>query len=839
MSRRTRRWIVIVAALLLLAFFLPPLITVGLFKKQIQTSMSRALDRQVTIGRTAVRVFPPGFVLENVVIADDPNFSAEPMIRAEEVTASLRLTSLWRGRLEIAKLSLKYPSLNLVRVPDGRWNVEALLQRTSQVSSAPTSKARPETRVRFPYIESDNGRINFKFGNEKKAFALTESDFALWQEAENEWRIRLSARPVRTDMNLSDTGSIKLNARFLRARTMSRTPLEVTASWRDAQLGQVTSLLYGRDRGWRGDLDVNLTLAGVPDLMILSGDARVDNFRRYDIFTTEALRLNLRCTGKYSATSDTISQGQCQVPTSADGVITLRGSVNGVGHNNGYDLSLTADNVPAQQLVSVLRHAKKNVPDDLVASGIVQATFSGQKQNGGTGDWKGGGKTEGVVLKAKSLDQEIVLGNVPFTLTAPQLPSAGARRGQRIPIELLHSPTPLRLAVEPFTLPLGGEVPATANATFSGTDYALNVRGDADITRTFQIARAFGITVPDVVADGKARLDVSVAGEWTGLPAPRPMGMIQLRGMRAEVKGLNAPLQIAGADVRLDPDGIRFENLNASFAGVPMNLIGTVSLPRQCVTPEQCPVTFDLRADQISINAMNKLLMVSKKPWYQILGSNDKGVNLLTRVHAQGRVSAGKFMAGNVAATKFTSTLTLVNGLLSLPDATADMLGGRHKGQYHCDFSGTHPLYSGHGSVTAMNVAQLSSVMKGKWGNGTADVNFSGTFSGHTSAELIASANAVFNFDWKRGELRQVALTGDAPLRFTRFMGEARLRKGVIEFQPSKMQTPRGILEVSGTASLGRQLDMRVHDGSKLFVVSGTLENPKVGAAPTQVSEVR
>jgi uncharacterized protein involved in outer membrane biogenesis len=229
---------------------------------------------------------------------------------------------------------------------------------------------------------------------------------------------------------------------------------------------------------------------------------------------------------------------------------------------------------------------------------------------------------------------------------------------------------------------------------------------------------------------------------------------------------------------------------------------------------------------------------VVKRPWYQILAPSQKPTPLLTRVDARGHLTAAKFAVGTFVMTKFASSLILANGMVALPDVSADVLGGHHQGEYHLDFTGPRPTYNGRGIVTAMNISQLSSSMKSKWGNGTADLRFSGSLAGHTASELISSANAVFDFDWKRGELRQMTLS-NAPLRFTRFVGEARLRKGVIEFQPSKMQTLHGILQVSGTASLGRQLDLRVQDGSRQFVVSGTLENPKVGVAPTQVSEVR
>src|SRR6202011_6176517 len=97
-------------------------------------------------------------------IHDDPAFSAEPMLRAQQVTASLRMASLLRGKLEIARLNLTEPRLNLVRTAEGHWNVESLIERAAKIPVAPTSKAKTEMRPGFPYIEADRGRINIKFG---------------------------------------------------------------------------------------------------------------------------------------------------------------------------------------------------------------------------------------------------------------------------------------------------------------------------------------------------------------------------------------------------------------------------------------------------------------------------------------------------------------------------------------------------------------------------------------------------------------------------------------------------------------------------------------------------
>ena len=163
MRRRTSRrlmWAVMLA--ILLALVLPPFINVNRYRARVAGAISRAIGRDVTVSTIELKVLPrPGLVLYNFVATDDPGYGAEPMLRADTVTAYLRLTSLWRGRLEIGTLDLDSPSLNLVRRDDGHWNIEELIGRASQTNPAPTGKARPENRPRFPYVEATTGRINF------------------------------------------------------------------------------------------------------------------------------------------------------------------------------------------------------------------------------------------------------------------------------------------------------------------------------------------------------------------------------------------------------------------------------------------------------------------------------------------------------------------------------------------------------------------------------------------------------------------------------------------------------------------------------------------------------
>ena len=106
MRRRTaRRMVWAILLIVLLAVLVPPFVNVNRYRNRVAEAISRALGREVTVSRIELKLLPrPGIVLSNFVVAEDPNYGAEPMLRADTVTAFLRLTSLWRGRLEIGKI---------------------------------------------------------------------------------------------------------------------------------------------------------------------------------------------------------------------------------------------------------------------------------------------------------------------------------------------------------------------------------------------------------------------------------------------------------------------------------------------------------------------------------------------------------------------------------------------------------------------------------------------------------------------------------------------------------------------------------------------------------------
>jgi AsmA family/AsmA-like C-terminal region len=833
---RSKRGLLVLGILLVLGLFL---VRPGAdrLRTRIVHSISLALGRQVDVASVTLRLLPrPGFELANFVVHDDPAFSAEPMLRAEQVTASLRVSSLFRGRIEIARLVLTEPSLNLVRNGDGHWNLEGLLERAAKTPIAPTSKARTEIRPGFPYIEADRGRINFKFGQEKKPYALTDADFGLWQDSENAWGMRLKAQPVRTDFNLSDTGLLTVNGTWQRAAALRATPLQFNLIWERAQLGQASKLVYGNDQGWRGTIEFVATLSGTPGDLLVGTQASIEDFRRYDIPGGDALRLAVQCTGHYSTADQMLSNLACRAPV-GDGLVNVDGSIAGLPGPPAYDLAMVAQHVPIQALVGLSRHAKQGMPNDLIATGRLEANVKYVRSGlGSPAVWTGSGETLGFRLSSKFTKTELALDRIPFAISskataAPAMKMAGfPTRG-----EIVQTPSGTHLDIGPFNVALGRSAQAVTRGWISHSGYGFTLQGDAQVQRLLQLSRTIGVPTPALGTDGAAKVDLQIAGNWPGFKAPSTIGRVQLRSIRTPVAGLNAPLEIASADISLEPDEIKVQNLTASLAGSLWR--GSLNIARQCGVPGHCPVRFDLHAAEIATDQFAQILnpQSGERAWYQFSSSSSPGIPYLGTLHAVGKLAADRLLIHALVATGVSAITELENGELRLSDLRGNVLGGLHTGEWKADFTVKPPKYAGSGTLEHAALGQLADAMHDGWISGTATANYQVATSGWSTPDLLASANATLQIDAQDARLPHITLDNAiGPLQAHRFAGRFVIRNGKLEIRNGKIETAGAIYQLNGTASFSRNLDMKLsREGGHGFNITGTLTEPHVSQVAT------
>jgi len=834
---RSKRGMGIIAAVVVLGLFL-----VRPGAEQLRTRIVRAislsLGRPVDVSSVSIQLLPrPGFDLQNFVVHEDPAFGAEPTLRASQVTAALRVTSLLRGRLEIARLSLNDPSVNLVRDAGGRWNLENLLERADQTHVAPTSKSKSEERPGFPYIEANSARVNFKFGQEKKPYTLTDSDFSVWQDSEDTWGMRFKGRPVRTDFNLSDTGTVRIQGSWQRAATLRDTPVRFDLQWDHSQLGQATTLFYGHDQGWRGTVTVSAAITGTPTNLAIQSSGSVDDFRRYDLDGGGSLRLAAECSASYAPLDNKVFELSCHTPVSG-GFVALKGEIGGLGNANTYDLNFSAKDVPMQAVVVLARHTKKNIPDDLTAAGTLEGAFElrqEQAMHGAAVTWSGGGQTRNLSISSAATGISLSLDKVPLlvsTGTGDNLHGA-PRRPQLVWTHIVSEP---HVEVGPLKLGLGKPGPVTIHGWSSRSEYALSIQGDASIQRLLQLARSIGLPTAQPNADGSAKVDLQVAGTWSAFSPALTLGTAQLRSVHAQVRGVGQPLEIASADVMLLPGKVQVQDVTASLGKSTWR--GSFMLPRQCGVPALCLVQFNLNADAIDTDEWSELLgsHTGRGPWYRMFAANaSSGNSYLLALHATGELTADRVLVHKLAATGVSAHVDLQNGILRLSTLQGEVLGGKHTGEWTADFTAKPPEYSGSGTFEAVELGQLSQATHDGWITGSGTASYTSSASGLTAGELMASADATLQITALEGTLPHIVLDNEeGPLRVRGFTGKVLLQKGQFEIAEGRLESANGVYQLSGTSSLTGELDLRLlRANSSGFTIVGPFTAPNVTQAAT------
>jgi len=506
--RRFRRrflWALGIVLLVVALILTPPLINVNRLRVRIASKMSESLGRPVHLDSVTLNVLPvPGFTLQNLVVSEDPSFGAEPVIRANKVTARLRLSSLWRRHVEFSTIAFEVdehgsgPSVNLVRRKDGRWNLESILLHAAQTETAPTAQREAGPEPRFPYIEATGARLNVKMGDEKMPLALTEAEFALWLPSPQQWRLRLQARPARTDTSVSDTGELTLEATLQRAARLADVPIEMTAAWRRAPLGEASRVLTGNDAGWRGTMEATATLHGTLGDAPMTGSLKLRGVRRADFIPGKLLDVDVDCMGHLAVNTALIHQPACttSLPGEKDGgglVAATADLLDLTGlHTSGLRLGMT--NVPDAWLLDWARLFSRRVPAGFEPQGKVAGTVTRVPGQGWQGEFRDTAEFVDRIPPLKSppeLREFLVASNgdgfalVPVNIAPvdrPALMLSGTAGRQGYAVQLVGTATPQEVGVLVSVLPPLGD----------GLDHVLPGSGSAAVKVDVVCTRAWG-----------------------------------------------------------------------------------------------------------------------------------------------------------------------------------------------------------------------------------------------------------------------------------------------------------------------------------------------------------
>lgn len=141
--KRLLKWIAIVIAIIIvLTFILPFVINVNDFRPRIESELTNALGRKVTVGNLSLSLWSGSLAADNIAIADDPSFSNQPFVKAESLNVGVNMVPLiFSKTLEIRDITLTRPQVSLLRAPAGKWNFSTIGQ--SSPGTAQPAPAEP------------------------------------------------------------------------------------------------------------------------------------------------------------------------------------------------------------------------------------------------------------------------------------------------------------------------------------------------------------------------------------------------------------------------------------------------------------------------------------------------------------------------------------------------------------------------------------------------------------------------------------------------------------------------------------------------------------------------
>ena len=152
MVKSARIWITLaVAGALLLVGLLviQHLVDVDTYRGRIEAALSNSLGRTVRLGHLSFSIFSGSLIAATPSIDDDPAFSKQPFLAAEDIRIGVETGAfLLHRELHVRSIAIDQPKITLLRAENGTWNYSTLGgQGKSHSATAETDNPIPNLTV--------------------------------------------------------------------------------------------------------------------------------------------------------------------------------------------------------------------------------------------------------------------------------------------------------------------------------------------------------------------------------------------------------------------------------------------------------------------------------------------------------------------------------------------------------------------------------------------------------------------------------------------------------------------------------------------------------------------
>jgi uncharacterized protein involved in outer membrane biogenesis len=824
--------------------------------------LERAFGRPVEVGSFNVRILPsPQLHANGVTVGEDTAFGYEYFLRAESMSAGLRWMGLLRGHFEFGTLSLSKPSLILVRNGEGRWNLERWLPPAKANPGQNASVYGPPSPVapvnRLEKIEFDEGRINFKTGNDKLAFAFTNVSGSVEQISPGRWQLQLKAQPWRSGVSLQSAGTIKVRGDVAGTSARLR-PAQISLQWSQASLADVFRLFRGQDYGARGEFAMDATAKSgdgkedQPGDWTFSAQARSARIHRWDLTERpDNPGLNVNVKGRWNVGTLKLAADQIVV----DGLRSnLRGMMNLIG-GTAPTLQVRLDSMGVQA-ADLLAWYRAFHPD--VAEGVTADQY-----------FTGGMNLRGWPLVLES----VALSSRGGTLKVPGL-AEPVRIGP-----IIGGRDRSTLMLGPVRVALGGEIrdliapkrrriaSAMENAADLTVSHDLNTHAgslsiEGNILKVedfLKLSTALGRPL-NHGWELSGQATATTKWEWNKPFQGRWNGRIGFNKASLTVAGLNQTLDIVEGELAWS-DGRRIarvskvEGFGSTWNGI-IEESQTASADAENVPNWR----FHLNAGQLDAADLDRWVGPRARPnWLQrllpsLLGGSAPSTTaseLVRRINAEGEMNIAQLTIEKLMLEQVHVLGSLHDLQLHVSRAEAQWAGGKVRAKIDAKFL-PRPSYEISAELDRVNLAQLP-------GTGKTAERIAGTASGTLELktegvgrdELLGKLDGrghiqLQNIEFRGWDVNASVADGAAHTGISRWLtgeGSFVLKDRSIQLEGLRLDGGKESTLVSGTLSFGRDAELAIETTNPrtgknrkaadlaighILKISGPLDGPKV-----------
>ncbi len=351
--KRILKWIaIVIAVLIVIALALPFLIDVNTFRPQIESQLTEALGRKVTVGNLKLSILSGSVGADDIAIADDPSFANTPFIRAKALNVGVELMPLiFSKQLHVTELSLTEPQVRLLRAPSGRWNYSTLGGNAASKPATPATSSDANSfqqNLSVAKLAIKDGRVSIA---ETKAPAKAHVYDNVNIEVKN--FSFASQFPFTLNAKLPGGGTLKLDgtAGPINPNDTAQTPLQAKLEVKKLDLGK--SGFVDPSSGIAGVADFDGTLNSDGKVVQTSGTITADSLKLSPKGTPGKTPVRVRYATAYELQKQTgrLTQGDLSV---GKAVAKLGGTYDLSGESPAVNMKLNADNMPVDDLVTML-----------------------------------------------------------------------------------------------------------------------------------------------------------------------------------------------------------------------------------------------------------------------------------------------------------------------------------------------------------------------------------------------------------------------------------------------------------------------------------------------------